>query len=57
MRSRAEVGLLGDRRAFMDFNLVQTVGMGTITEAGVVMHDEIPRQRDACSLVNEGFAM
>ena len=57
MRSRAEVGFLGDGRAFVNLNLVQAVGVSAVTEAGVVMHDEIPRQRDACSLVNEGFAM
>lgn len=55
--TRAEIGLLGHAASGMDHYGPEAVGMGAITEAGLVVQGQIPRVVNARPLVHKGNAV
>ncbi len=57
MSSCAKIHFLSDSSPFMNFNVAKAVCVGTVTEAGTMVHSQIPGERDTGTLVNEGSAI
>jgi hypothetical protein len=50
----AEISLLSDGSMLTNFNFSQAVGIHAISEAGSMVHDEIPWHGNSGALMNEG---